>query len=674
MKSIKNILINAKSLILVFIVISIISVSSVIIELQQSKKETLSLLEQQGHTLLESLLEASKNTLLSYEKIENELKQRLIDNGKMIRLLYNNGLVTNKLLQKIAADNKIYRINIFNRDGDKIYSSAIENASHKNLAEKINPKEFIQPIFDGEADTLIIGLKPARFLKGDRFAVALSAKNRSAIVLNIDAKSLLEFREQVGFGVLIKNIVNNKLIEYIAVQNEDGIIAGSGKLQEIENFDSSAIVKKTLAKNSYVWHIVESNNHKVFEALHPLTFKKEIVGIFRLGLSLEPLNQINQRTQRRMIFLSIVLLIFGTVTIVLIFVRQNFDSLSKRFSSFSSYTNMIFKNVSDAIIVLNHEDKIKSINRAAENLFSIKTDIIIDKNYSKVFAGFDCKKIFETKNKFSEVECTIGDSKRIFFVSKSEFLDENKNLNRIFILREITEMKNLERQITRNEKLVAMSELASSVAHEIRNPLNSIGTITQQLGKDFVPKENLYEYETLTKLVYKEVRRINEIVENFLKYSRPKPLKPEEFQLDELLNQLHKQYENIFSTKKSKFLIDNKFSGKVYWDKTLITQVFINLIENSLDAIPDNGEIKILVNQINNTLKIYFSDNGKGISNENIDRIFNLYFTTKPNGSGIGLSIVHKIISEHNGSISVKSAYGKETIFTINLPLKIEKV
>ena len=674
MKSIKNILINAKSLILVFIVISIISVSSVIIELQQSKKETLSLLEQQGHTLLESLLEASKNALLSYEKIENELKQRLIDNGKMIRLLYNNGLVTNKLLQKITADNKIYRINIFNRDGDKIYSSAIENASHKNLAEKFNPKEFIQPILDGKADTLIIGLKPSRFLTGERFAVALSAKNRSAIVLNVDAKSLLEFRKQVGFGVLIRNITNNKLIEYIAVQNEDGIIAGSGKLQEIENFDSSAIIKKTLVKNSYEWHIVESNNYKVFEALHPLTFKDEIVGIFRLGLSLEPLNQINQRTQRRMIFLSIVLLIFGTVTIVLIFVRQNFDSLSKRFSSFSSYTNMIFENVSDAIIVLNHDDKIKSINRAAENLFSIKTDIIIDKNYSKVFAGFDCKKIFEIKNKFSEVECTIGDSKRIFFVSKSEFIDENKNLNRIFILREITEMKNLERQITRNEKLAAMSELASSVAHEIRNPLNSIGTITQQLGKDFVPKENVDEYETLTKLVYKEVRRINEIVENFLKYSRPKPLEPEEFQLDELLNQLHKQYENIFSTKKSKFLIDNKFSGNVYWDKTLITQVFINLIENSLDAIPDNGEIKILVNQINNTLKIYFSDNGKGISNENIDRIFNLYFTTKPNGSGIGLSIVHKIISEHNGSISVKSAYGKGTIFTINLPLKIEKV
>jgi len=666
MKVLKNFLINAKTLISIFFVIAIISVSSVIIELQQSKKETLSLLEQQGHTLLESLLEASKNTLLSNEKIENELKQRLIDNGKMIRLLFDKGLVTNKLLNKIAKDNKIFRINIFNNRAEKIFSSTIENDSHKNLQEKFNPRNFLQPILDGETDTLIIGLKPARYLEGNRFVVALAANNKSVIVLNVDAKTLLEFRKQVGFGMMIRNIVDNKLIEYIAVQNEDGIIAGSGRLSNIDNYDSSDIVQKTLKQNSYLWQIAENNGHKIFEALHPLKYKNQLVGIFRLGLSLEPLNLINERTERRLIFLSIVLFIFGTITIVLIFMRQNFESLTKKFASISSYSRKIFDNVSDAIFVIDENNQLVSMNKSAEEIFDTKLTDSEGKFFAEVFPG-GCKNILENDSKYFEIECRFENRMRMFFISRSIFIDEKKSTNKIYIMHEITDKKILETQIIRNERLAALSDLASAVAHEIRNPLNSIGTITQQLGKDFTPVESIEEYKSLTNIVYKEVRRINEIVENFLKYSRPKPLNPENFMLSELLDQIKDQYESMITNKGLKFRIENDYAEQVFWDRAQITQVIINLLENAIDATT-SGEIKILIRSYFDKIEMVFSDTGKGISEENLSKIFNLYFTTKENGSGIGLSLVHKIISEHNGTIEANSIQSMGTSFRILFP------
>jgi signal transduction histidine kinase len=237
------------------------------------------------------------------------------------------------------------------------------------------------------------------------------------------------------------------------------------------------------------------------------------------------------------------------------------------------------------------------------------------------------------------------------------------------VLRDLTEQKLLEKQIERSERLSAMGELASSVAHEIRNPLNSIGTIAQQLGKDFYPKENEEEFKSLTQVVYKEVRRINETIESFLKFSKPQPIKSEKFAAHELFDQLAKQYNSLLAKKNIVLNMNIADIGDVVWDKTQMTQVFINLFENAISAVADKGEIRIdVAERKEKQVEIIFADNGSGISSENLKRIFNLYFTTKSKGSGIGLSVVQKIISEHNGLISVQSEPGKGTIFTIILP------
>jgi len=666
-KLFKNFFVQPKSLILIFLVTAIIVISSVLIELNQSKSEMMELMEKQGHSLLETLLYSSNNALLSYEKIEDELKQRLLSNAVMIKMMYEKGLINNPLLEDITKNNQIYRINIFDKNGEKIFGSHKE--IHTNLQEKENPKKYIGPILNGETDTLIIGIKQARFQEGERFAVAVSTKEGGAIVLNIDAAELLNFRKQVGFGVLLKKVTENNQIIYAALQDKVGIIAGSGEIQNLEDVDSSKVLLRTLDQNIYNWRIAKIGSLEVFEVLHPFVHNNQTIGIFRLGISLEPLNNINERLTRRIIFLGIVLFVFGFVTITLVFLKQNFILLSKRFSAIESYSSRIINNVSDGIIVLDSSKRVQTINRPGEILLGIDEGKAKGKEFFALFADGKCERIIYSSSTIEEIECNIDGKDKVFLVSKSEFYNEKKENNTILVLRDLTELKLLEKQIERSERLVAMGELASSVAHEIRNPLNSIGTIAQQLGKDFYPKQNEEEYKSLTQVVYKEVKRINETIESFLRFAKPQPIKAEKFKINELLQQLEKQYRTLLAEKKIKLNLRLADIDEVVWDRTQMTQLFINLFENAIDASIDNGKITIDVAEgKNNQVEIKFADYGKGISRDNLKRIFNLYFTTKSKGSGIGLSVVQKIISEHNGLISVQSEPNKGTVFTILLP------
>ena len=130
-------------------------------------------------------------------------------------------------------------------------------------------------------------------------------------------------------------------------------------------------------------------------------------------------------------------------------------------------------------------------------------------------------------------------------MSKSLFHDQEEIENIILVIRDLTEQRRLEDQMQREQRLTAMGELASGVAHEIRNPLNTIGTIIQQLNKDFEPEKNPEEYHELAELVQGEVKRINETVEDFLRFARPEPIHPELFEVQHLLEMIEKQYQYL---------------------------------------------------------------------------------------------------------------------------------
>ncbi len=666
----KKINLQPKSLILIFIAVAVLVVSSALFELHQSKQEMYDLMAEQSHSLLETTLTASENSLYSYDTIDKELKNRLLNNANLVKMLYEQKQISNVLLKKIADENDIYRINIFNKNGNKIFSNHTQ--IHTDLEPNFDPQKILAPIFNGLTDTLILGVKKARFESGYRFAIAVAAKNRSAIVLNLDAKELLNFRKKIGFGSLLKGITISNNIVYAALQNNEDILAASGKIQHLENIDESSFLSTALKDSAFAWRIIDTDSIKVFEAVHPFTHKNRVVGLFRLGLSLDPLNAINERIVRRIIIIGIILLVLGSLLFIYIFTRQNFDLLQKRFKVVESYSNKVLQNVSDAVIVLDENDHIKIINSAARKLFHTIDPNLNTKKLSDLVSREDCPGLLNIQIGLLQTECVINNQKKYLLVSTSQFTAENNAKNTILVIRNLTQQKIIEEQMQRKERLVAMGELASGVAHEIRNPLNTISTITQQINKDFEPIERQEEFHSLADLVNKEIKRINNTVNSFLKFSKPEKIVLKEFLLSDLINQIEKQYKPMLSEKLIVFEKDILWDGIVNWDRNQIQQVFMNLIQNSFDAIDRNGTIKFKTAlDTNDQVKIEIIDNGQGISKHIMNKIFNLYFTTKAKGTGIGLSMVQRIIFEHGGTISLDSEENKGTNFIILLPINI---
>ncbi len=648
-------------------------IASALFELYQSKRELFSLMEEQSHSLLESLMIASRNTLMTNEYLEEISEKRLLNNGNQIKKLYDKGNISNELLKNIRSDNDIFRINIFDRNGDKKFSS--HEQQHFDLTEKYSPEDYLYPIFSGDVDTLIIGIKPARFEDGYRYAVALSTADGGAIVINIDAEQILGFKRRIGFGALLRSVAaDNPGIIYAALQDTLNILAASGNVRVLESIPQSAFLKSSLQDSLFLTRTVEFDTLQVFEAVHPFSSAHEIIGLLRIGLSMDPIQDINERIYRRLIIITIILIIIGSIIITFIFTRQRYSLLQKQYEIVETYSGNIIDHVSDAIIVFDQENGIKIFNVAAEKIFNVRREQMINISPSQLFEKSDCKKILDESTQLQQINCVINGRKKYLLASKSQFFDRDENKNVILVIRDLTDQKKIEEQMERKQRLTAMGELASGVAHEIRNPLNTIGTIIQQLNKDFEPKEEKEEYHQLADLVFSEVKRIDDTVHDFLRFARPEPIQPEVFQVETLFSQLKKQYQYLISEKNINLNMQVDWTGEVFWDNRQIKQVLINLLQNAIEAIDQNGNIYFNLKFVDeHMLEIQIIDDGPGMPDNIRTNIFNLYFTTKAKGTGIGLSIVQRIIYEHGGVITVDSELNKGTSFIIRLPKKFHR-
>lgn len=661
-----------KHLLTVFVGMALFMILSAVIELRQSKKELLDLMKADAHTISETVLIASTNILNTNFIMEDILNERLLNNAGFIRYLYETGRLNNRLLARFARENRIYRINIFDKKGRKRFFS--HPPEHGDLPERFSPDSLLDPIFSGQQDTLIIGLRSARYQSGIRYVVALAARDRSAIVVNLDAKKLLELRREIGFGSLIRGLEQNHGIVYAALQDTAGILAASGNITELQSIKGSPFLQQALLDSVFRTRVVPFKGQNVLETVHPFYYNGHPVGIFRLGLSLAPLQAINQRIYRRMIFISLLLLIIGFILFTLFIIRQNLDMLNRQYQVVETYSRNVVEHVSDAIIVTGPDLKIQTFNKAAEELFRKPADLVLGNDLRVLFTPGDCKELYQSHPGMREMRCEVSGRKRDLFISQSRYRNAAGEEMMILVIRDLTEFKRLEAQIQRRERLTAMGQLASGVAHEIRNPLNAIGTVVQQLDRDFEVREGSEDYHKLARLVYQEVKRIDKTIADFLRFARPEPLRPETFPVRELFDQLRAQFQPLFEAQNIRLIMDVKWQGEVHWDRHKIYQVLINLIKNSQEALSDGGEMTVSLQKLSEReLEIVVMDNGPGIPKDMLSKIFNLYFTTKARGTGVGLAIVQRIIDQHGGTISVESREGEGTTFIIRLPVKTEE-
>ncbi|NIM02938.1 GAF domain-containing protein [bacterium] len=237
------------------------------------------------------------------------------------------------------------------------------------------------------------------------------------------------------------------------------------------------------------------------------------------------------------------------------------------------------------------------------------------------------------------------------------------------------EMREIEKNLHRADKLTALGTLASSIAHEIRNPLVSIKTFTQLAPRKFNSQDFLDKFQTI---VPEELQRMETILNQLLNFSRPSQPEFYSVSVEEVIDSIL----SLMNTELSRSNIEviklyDKDVPQIRADGEQLRQVFMNIIMNAIQAMPEGGELKIITGleqefvdtNTSAFVAIRFEDTGCGIAEENLYNLFNPFFTTKNGGSGLGLSISRRIIKEHNGDINVESRQGEGTTFTVKLPL-----
>lgn len=348
--------------------------------------------------------------------------------------------------------------------------------------------------------------------------------------------------------------------------------------------------------------------------------------------------------------------------------RKELAEANRQLARLKEFSESIIESIPLGVATMDESLKVTFWNRAMEKLTGVKKEdalgmeapVLLKCLEPDIFVNLD--RMLE-----GEFQCRVPGSSPLLLKGILNKL-HGQTRGYVLVLEDITEKKRIEEELFRAAKHASVGRLAAGVSHEIGNPLASISSLVQELMV-----EDLSEFakKSLSE-INAHIERIARIVRSLGDFARIQPRQRQKTDLKELLENTI----NLARYDKGFKKIDVRFRASeippVKVDRDQLQQVFLNIILNSRDAMPDGGTLRIDLSQRDSFVEVSFSDTGVGIDREIIDKIFDPFFTTKgpSKGMGLGLSICYGIIKDHDGSIEVSSEKGKGTTFTVRLPIE----
>jgi two-component system sensor histidine kinase PilS (NtrC family) len=353
--------------------------------------------------------------------------------------------------------------------------------------------------------------------------------------------------------------------------------------------------------------------------------------------------------------------------------HEELETRRKDLRDLAAFKDLIFQSVGTGLIAVDLEHVVTAFNRAAEQITGVATADAVGRPWTAVFG--DAIPLAAVEPAVAEhprgahwrettVQRPDGGAVPVRMTFSALEAGDGSRVGLIVVCEDLSAIRDMESRMRQADRLATLGRMAANIAHEIRNPLASLTGAMEVLAADTAGATR----ERLAQIVLKESGRLNGIIKEFLEYARPAPLSRERINVAECLDEVLLLLEHRAAPGSLKII--REFSRSLAWsvDPQQFRQAIWNLCLNASQAMPDGGELRVGAAEHRGRLELSVSDSGEGIGFDDLGHIFEPFFSTKSDGSGIGLALVHRIVQEHGGEIEVHSVRGAGTSFTINLP------
>jgi PAS domain S-box-containing protein len=356
-------------------------------------------------------------------------------------------------------------------------------------------------------------------------------------------------------------------------------------------------------------------------------------------------------------------------------VGQQLRGVHEIFSTLRENMNSVMAGLEDGLLLFTRDSRAVMVSPAAEKFLGAPSGEFLGRRVEDIFPeGHPLRAVlhlegYELSEVAAETELVTAGVARRVGVSVQAIQEGGERIGALVTLRDLDSLESINTQLQVSERLAALGRITAGVAHEVKNPLNSMRLWLENL-KESLPADQESGAQQAVNVLDKEIDRLDAVVKRFLDFTRPMDIRLEATQLSQLLPEVleiaQPQLQKAGIQLAQLLPID---VPEVYVDRALLKQAVLNLVLNAAEAMPNGGQLSLVLSRRGEMAEITVQDTGKGIPPENKQKIFQLFFTTRPGGSGIGLASAFRIVQLHNGSIDFTSEVGRGTTFRIELPL-----
>ena len=381
------------------------------------------------------------------------------------------------------------------------------------------------------------------------------------------------------------------------------------------------------------------------------------------GMSMAGVEAAQAQGYKNIVIKGLLFFVFCCSGIIVLFAFQAYRGAQSSLEQVKAFSDNVVQNMPSGLITLDTDFNVTSANRSAEKILGE-----IPEKATPQMAAIAAKISGSGGVASGEIALNQkgkGDLRLDMTVSAIP-TDEDQVQGFVLLFRDLTQIRDLKKQVETNRRLAAIGKLAAGVAHEIRNPLSSIKGFATYFSRRY---ENEPEDVEIAKIMVQEVERMDRSITQLLEFAKPMAVQIKQTRIEPLIRHSLKLVSHDLG--KKKIHVETDISTKratIHTDPERICQVLLNLYMNALNAMDSNGILEVGVADVADNLEIRVADNGCGIPAKDLEKIFDPYFTTRAKGTGLGLSIAHRIVENLNGEIRVESRPSKGTVFYITLP------